>query len=97
MSIGYVVCTDDGLFDIDANRVLENVFAGQPVTAIADCVGGYLIVVDGSEVWRCTEERAKRIGSGELRLNCVAGIGDTVFAGTEDARLVQFRLSRNPA
>ena len=69
--------------------------AGQPVRALApDGHGGALAIVDGHSLCRRTVDGEwSTIATSEFRLACSVAVGDVIYVGTDDARLL--RVSAN--
>jgi photosystem II stability/assembly factor-like uncharacterized protein len=85
---------DDGLFVITGeNRHHE--LAGQAVSALAsDGHGGALAIVAGHSLRRRTADgQWITIAASEHRLACCVPVGDLIYAGTDDARVL--RVSAN--
>jgi len=84
----------DGLF-VFAGETRRQELAGHSVRALApDQNGGALAIVDGHSVCRRTREGAwSTIATSQLDLACLAVVGDVIYLGTDDARVV--RVSPN--
>jgi photosystem II stability/assembly factor-like uncharacterized protein len=69
--------------------------AGLPVTALArDGHGGALAIVDGHSLRRRTRDGEwSSIATSEFRLACSVAVGDVIYVGTDDARVL--RVSAN--
>jgi hypothetical protein len=86
----------DGLFVINGkNRRHE--LAGQPVSALAsDGHGGALAVVSGHSLRRRTSDgQWMTIATSEFQLACCAPVGDLIFIGTDDARVLRVSANGN--
>ena len=80
----------DGVFVIDGeNRHHE--LAGQPVHALApDGHGGALAIVSGHSLRRRTSDgHWMTIATSEFQLACCAAVGDLIYIGTDDARVLR--------
>jgi hypothetical protein len=84
----------DGVFVVTAESQHQEL-AGQPVTALApDGRGGALAIVGGHSLCRRTSGGEwSAIASSECQLACTVAVGDLVYAGTDDARVL--RVSKN--
>ncbi|MEO7193115.1 MAG: hypothetical protein ABI051_18885 [Vicinamibacterales bacterium] len=81
---------DDGVFVCTGkNRYQE--LAGQPVGALApDGHGGALAIVSGHALRRRTPDgKWITLATSEVRLSCCAAVGDVIYAGTDDARVLR--------
>ena len=80
----------DGVFVISGeNRHHE--LAGHPVHALApDGHGGALAIVSGHSLRRRTSDgHWMTIATGEFQLACCAAVGDLIYVGTDDARVLR--------
>jgi hypothetical protein len=84
----------DGLF-VFARETRHQELAGHSVRALArDQDGGALAIVDGHSLCRRTcEGEWSTIASSQLDLACLAVVGDVMYLGTDDARVL--RVSQN--
>src|SRR4030095_14621832 len=84
----------DGLFVL-AGETRRQELAGHSVRALApDQDGGALAIVDGHSLCRRTCEGAwSTIATSQLDLACLAVVGDVIYLGTDDARVL--RVSQN--
>jgi len=84
----------DGLF-VFTGETRSQELAGHSVRALApDQDGGALAIVDGHSLCRRTCEGAwSTIATSELDLACLAVVGDVIYLGTDDARVL--RVSQN--
>lgn len=84
----------DGLFVVTGER-RHHELAGQSVGALApNGHGGALAVVDGHSLWRRTRDGEwSTIATSEFQLACSVAIGDVIYVGTDDARVL--RVSAN--
>lgn len=84
----------DGLF-VFAGETRRQELAGQAVSALArDQNGGALAIVDGHSLCRRTCEGAwSAIATSQLDLSCLVVVGDVIYLGTDDARVL--RVSEN--
>ena len=80
----------DGLF-VFAGETRRQELAGHSVRALArDRDGGALAIVDGHSLCRRTREGAwTTIATSELDLACLVGVGDVIYLGTDDARVLR--------
>jgi hypothetical protein len=80
---------DDGLFAVNGGRCTQEI-AGQPVRGLAaDGRGGALAIV-GQHSLRRREKSGewRTIATSEFELSCCMVVGDTIYAGTDDARML---------
>ena len=84
----------DGLF-VFAGETRRQELAGQSVRTLArDRDGGALAIVDGHSLCRRTYEGAwSTVATSELDLACLVVVGDVIYLGTDDARVL--RVSQN--
>lgn len=84
----------DGLF-VFTGETRHQELAGQAVRALARYRdGGALAIVDGHSLCRRTPQgQWSTIATSELRLACSVAVGDMVYVGTDDARVL--RVSAN--
>ena len=80
----------DGLF-VFAGETRRQELAGHSVKALApDQDGGALAIIDGHSLCRRTCEGAwSTIATSQLDLACLAVVGDVIFLGTDDARVLR--------
>jgi len=80
----------DGLF-VFSDDVSRQELAGQAIRAIAPAGhGGALAVVDGHSIYRRTASGSwNTIATSELPLACCVAVGDAIYAGTDDARMLR--------
>ena len=80
----------DGLF-VFADETRRRELAGHSVRALArDRDGGALAIVDGHSLCRRTCEGAwSTIATSQLDLACLAVVGDVIYLGTDDARVLR--------
>jgi hypothetical protein len=86
----------DGLFVITGeNRHHE--LAGQPVSALAsDGHGGALAIVSGHSLRRrVSDGQWIMIAAAEFQLACCAPVGDLIYIGTDDARVLRVSANGN--
>jgi hypothetical protein len=84
----------DGMF-VFTGEMRRRELVGKAVTALApDQNGGALAIVDGHSLCRRTREGEWRtIATSPLDLACLVAIGDAIYLGTDDARVL--RVSTN--
>lgn len=84
----------DGLF-VFTGEARRQELAGRSVRALAaDQHGGALAIVDGHALCRRTREGTwSTIATSPLDLSCVAVVGEAIYLGTDDARVL--RVSRD--
>ena len=82
----------DGVFVFTGERRRQEL-AGQAVRALApDQKGGVLAIVDGHSLCRRTGEDVwSTFATSELDLACLAALGDVIYLGTDDARVLRVR------
>src|SRR5437870_1552287 len=80
----------DGLF-VFTGGMRHQELAGQAVRALAsDRHGGALAIVDGHSLCRRTVDGEwSTIATSELQLSCSVAVGDTIYVGTDDARVLR--------
>lgn len=85
-----VATWDDGVF-VCAGENRRHELAGQPVGALApDGQGGALAIVSGRALRRRTPDGAWiTIATSEFQLSCCAPVGDVIYVGTDDARVLR--------
>jgi hypothetical protein len=85
----------DGLF-VFAGETRRQELAGQSVRALApDHDGGAFAIVDGHSLCRRSREGAwSTIATSELDLACLVGVGDMIYLGTDDARVLRVSQDR---
>jgi hypothetical protein len=91
-----VATWENGLFRIDGASVRHEL-AGRSVRGLADDGdGGVLAIVDGRAVQRRSRDGAWcAIATVDLPLSCCVKVGDAIFVGTDDARML--RIDRGGA
>ena len=84
----------DGLFVV-TGETIRHELAGQPVVALAsDGQGGALAIVDGHALCRRTSDGVwSTIATSQLHLACFVAVGDVIYVGTDDARLLRVRAN----
>src|SRR5471030_1121646 len=84
----------DGLF-VFTGETRHQELAGQPVRAITpDGQGGALAIVSGHSLCRRTfDGEWNTIAISECQLACSVAVGDVIYVGTDDARVM--RVSAN--
>lgn len=84
----------DGLFVVTGESRHQEL-TGQPVRALApDGRGGALAIVEGHSLCRRTSDREwSTIATSEFQLACSVAVGDVIYVGTDDARVL--RVSAN--
>ena len=85
-----VATWDRGLFRVTGNTVHQEI-AGQPVRGLADDGrGGVLAIVGGHSLRRRSADGEwTELARSEAPLSCCVAMGDMVFAGTDDARILR--------
>jgi hypothetical protein len=80
----------DGLF-VFAGDVSRRELAGQAIRAIApDGLAGALAIVDGHSICRRTPSGEWiTVATSDLPLSCSVAVGDVIYAGTDDARMLR--------
>jgi len=80
----------EGLFIVSAGAVRQE-FAGRPVRGLTrDAHGGALAIVDGRTLYRGTPDGQWRpILTSSMELACCIRLGDVIYAGTDDARVLR--------
>ena len=83
----------DGLFAVTGNRPTQEI-ANQPVRGLApDGRGGALAIVGRHSLWRrAPSGEWTTLATGEFELSCCMAVGDAIYVGTDDARML--RLSQ---
>jgi len=84
----------DGLF-VFSGEACHQELAGQAVRALAsDRHGGALAIIDGHSICRRTPQgKWHTVATSELPLACSVAVGNVIYVGTEDARVL--RVSAN--
>jgi hypothetical protein len=84
----------DGLFVV-TGQSKRQAFANLPVRGLAsDGRGGALFIVGGHSLYRRTPDGAfSTLATSELDLACCMAVGDAIYVGTDNARLL--RLAGN--
>ncbi|MGC1302784.1 MAG: hypothetical protein WA840_10455 [Caulobacteraceae bacterium] len=87
---------EDGVFSITGETVRQDL-AGQSVRSLApDGRGGVLAIVGGRSLYRRSPDGEwTGLAESKTALSCCVPVGDVVFAGTDDARIL--RLDPNGA
>ena len=85
-----VATWDDGLFSVTGTMVRQEL-AGQSVRSLVDDgQGGVLAIVGGHSVCRRSADgQWTEIAKNESDLSCCVPIGNAVFVGTDDARILR--------
>jgi hypothetical protein len=85
-----VATWDDGLF-VFSGETRDHELGGQSVRALApDGKGGALAIVDGHSLCRRTSDGVwTAIATTELDLSCSVAVGDVIYVGTDDARVLR--------
>ena len=80
----------DGLF-VFSGDVSRQELAGQAIRAIApDGLAGALAIVDGHSICRRTSSGEWiTVATSDLPLSCSVAVGDVIYAGTDDARILR--------
>ncbi len=88
-----VATWDDGLFAVTGDGRTQEI-ANQPVRGLApDGRGGALAIVGGHSVCRrAPGGQWATVAASEFELSCCMAVGDTLYVGTDDARML--RLSQ---
>jgi len=86
-----VATWEDGLFSIAGTHVRHEL-AGQTLRALAaDGAGGVLAIVDGHSLRRRSAGGEwSEIATSAFPLSCCVAVGASIFAGTDDARILRF-------
>jgi hypothetical protein len=81
---------DDGLYSFNG-KTFDQEFASQSVRSlVADGHGGVLAIVGGHSVCRRTSNGEwTAMAKSEFALSCCVPIGDLIFVGTDDARILR--------
>ena len=81
----------DGLFVVTGQSKRQE-FSNQPVRGLAsDGRGGALFIVGGHSLYRRTPDGAfSALATSELDLACCMAVGDVIYVGTDNARLLRF-------
>jgi photosystem II stability/assembly factor-like uncharacterized protein len=79
----------DGLLVL-SDQGLRQEFPGQPACGLTrDGRGGALVIVEGRMLYRrMADERWRAIASSPVDLSCCVEVGDAIYAGTDDARVL---------
>jgi hypothetical protein len=90
ISIVLVATWNDGLFAL-IGETPDHELRNQPVRALApDGGGGALAIVNGRSLYRRAPDGAwSAIATTELDLACCVAVGDAVYVGTDDARVLR--------
>ncbi len=85
-----VATWDDGLFAVTGNERTQEI-AKQPVRALApDGRGGALAIVAGHSLRRrAPGGKWTTVASSEFELSCCMAVGDAIYVGTDDARMLR--------
>ena len=80
----------DGLFVV-TGETTHHELARRPVMALAsDGQGGALAIVDGHVLYRRTSDGVwNTIATSPLQLTCSVAVGDVIYVGTDDARILR--------
>ncbi len=80
----------DGLFVLEGAEV-AHLFEGASVSGLApDGAGEVLAIVDGRSLWaRSSGQDWRRLALSDAALSCCLSVGGRIFAGTDDARLLE--------
>lgn len=80
----------EGLFAVTGDRVTQEI-ANQPVAGLApDGRGGVLAIVGRNALRRrTTNGEWATVAVSEFELSCCMSVGDTIYVGTDDARLLR--------
>jgi hypothetical protein len=81
----------DGLFVVTGQTKRQEI-ANQPVRGLAsDGRGGALFILEGRSLCRRTPDGAfSTLATSELDLACCLAVGDVIYVGTDNARLLRF-------
>jgi hypothetical protein len=84
----------DGLFVVTGQSKRQE-FSNQPVRGLAsDGRGGALLIVGGHSLYRRTPDGAfSTLATSELCLACCMAVGDAIYVGTDNARLLRIGRS----
>ena len=85
------VCTSEGLWEIDGDRVAAAAaLAGMPITAVAEDGARNWVIVDGRTLWRQSERGWEEHGEVKgLPATCLAPTSAGLLIGTEQAHLLK--------
>lgn len=80
----------DGLFAVTGDGRTQEI-ANQPVRGLApDGLGGALAIVGRHSLWRRASSGAwTTVATSEFELSCCMSVRDTIYAGTDDARMLR--------
>ena len=86
-----VSCWDKGLFSV-IGKTARQELAGQTVRSLVDDgQGGVLAIVGSHSLYRRSSQGDwTEIAKSEAELSCCVPMGNSVFAGTDDARVLRF-------
>jgi hypothetical protein len=87
----------DGLFVV-TGQSKRQAFANLPVRGLAsDGRGGALFIVGGHSLYRRTPDGAfSTLATSELDLACCMAVGDAIYVGTDNARLLRLAGNSRP-
>jgi hypothetical protein len=87
-----VATWSDGLFAVTGNGCREEIADLCVRGLAADRRGGVLAIVGGNSLRRrAASGEWTTVAAGEFKLSCCVAVGDTVYVGTDDARMLQLR------
>jgi hypothetical protein len=80
----------DGLFAVTGDGLTQEI-ANQPVRGLApDARGGALAIAGQHSLWRrATGGEWARVATSEFELSCCMAVRDTIYVGTDDARMLR--------
>ena len=85
-----VATWDNGLFSVTGETVRQELVDRAVRGLVSDERGGVLAIVGGHSLWRRSSDGDwTEIAESELELSCCVPIGDVVFVGTDDARILR--------
>ena len=85
-----VATWDNGLFSVTGKTVRQELVDRAVRGLVSDERGGMLAIVGGHSLWRRSSDGDwTEIAQSELALSCCVPIGDVVFVGTDDARILR--------
>ncbi|MFY0573213.1 hypothetical protein ACN28S_01555 [Cystobacter fuscus] len=81
---------DGGLFAVRSGAVEREIPEGQVAGLASDGSGGALASVGGKSLcWRAAKGPWTPLGTSPCGLACCAALGDAIFVGTDDARVLR--------